>query len=125
MPVRSLTASVLRWPDAKTVREALRSWASAVSQADGDVQAIGYFGSYARGDWGVGSDLDVLIIVAHSDTLFERRSLRWDTTSLPVPVDLLVYTQAEWRRLNRRGKFGRVLQQEIVWSYSTATVKCL
>jgi predicted nucleotidyltransferase len=39
------------------------------------VVRIGYFGSYARGDWGVGSDLDVIAVVAFSDEAFTRRAL--------------------------------------------------
>lgn len=30
---------------------------------------------------------------------FERRAVPFDNLRLPVPVDLLVYTQAEWARL--------------------------
>jgi predicted nucleotidyltransferase len=83
---------------------ALARWADAVLTADPEVRRIGYFGSYARGDWGVGSDLDVLMLVARSSEPFERRAARWDTTGLPVPVDLLVYTTEEWERLGREGR---------------------
>ena len=57
MPVRSLSSSVLKWPNKKSVDFAVRSWAEKISEERNDVQKIGYFGSYARGDWGVGSDL--------------------------------------------------------------------
>ncbi|MBI2230108.1 MAG: nucleotidyltransferase domain-containing protein, partial [Deltaproteobacteria bacterium] len=69
------------------------------------VVRIGYFGSYARGDWGVGSDLDLVIVVESSNQPFERRSVDWDTTDLPVPVDALVYTQDEWEILGQQGGF--------------------
>ena len=104
MPVRSSSASVLRWPDAATVVGALRRWAKAMAPAHPEVCGIGYFGSYARGDWGVGSDLDVVLIVDRSPEPFEQRGARWDTTRLPVPVDLLVYTMEEWERLGREGR---------------------
>ena len=104
MPVRSSSSSVLRWPDAATVVGALRGWAKAMAPAHPEVRAIGYFGSYARGDWGVGSDLDVVLLVDRSDEPFQRRGARWDTTRLPVPVDLLVYTVEEWERLGREGR---------------------
>ena len=70
--------------------------------------AVGYFGSYARGDWGVGSDLDLVVIVDDSPEPFERRAARWDATGLPVPADVLVYTRAEWERLSARPR-------EVVW----------
>lgn len=114
MPVRSLTSSVLKWPDAETVAQAVREWASAVVRSDQRVERIGYFGSYARGDWGVGSDLDVIIVLTHSDQPFGRRGVEWDTLSLPVPVDLLVYTRDEWRRLRAQ---SRPWLSEIIWLY--------
>ena len=77
MPVRLLSSPVLKWPDAQTVDKAVRRWAEDIHQNRKDVLRIGYFGSYARGDWGVGSDLDLIVIVKHSDLPFERRSVGW------------------------------------------------
>ena len=78
---------------------------------------VGYVGSYARGDWSVGSDLDVLIIVESSTQPFEQRAVPWDTISLPVPTDVLMYTQAEWDALDRQGRFYQTLMREAVWVY--------
>jgi predicted nucleotidyltransferase len=79
---------------------------------------LGYFGSYARGDWGVGSDLDIVAIVSESPEPFERRNLSWDLQPLPVPAELLVYTKEEWERLHQEsGRFIRTLDREIVWVY--------
>jgi len=63
MPVRSLNSSVFKWPDAETVDQALRSWVEKVLLDNNDIIRLGYFGSYARGDWGVGSDLDLIVIL--------------------------------------------------------------
>ena len=52
MFVRFLSSSVLKWPDKAEVEEAVRSWALEVGEDDAGVVAVGYFGSYARGDWG-------------------------------------------------------------------------
>lgn len=117
MPVRSLSSSVLRWPDAQTVDQALRHWVEKVVRQRNDVLQIGYVGSYARGDWGVGSDLDLVIILESSQQPFERRSVEWDTTELPVPADLLVYTQEEWQSFSRERRFYQMLLQEAVWIY--------
>jgi uncharacterized protein len=114
MPVRSLTSPVLKWPDARTVEVAARRWAAKVTAERPEVLQIGYFGSYARGDWGVGSDLDVLIIVAQSDKPFEMRPSEWDTLEIPVPTDVLVYTQKEWQNL-AEGSFFQNLADEVVW----------
>ncbi len=117
MPVRSLSSSVLRWPDAQTVDQTLRRWVEKVVRNRKDVLQIGCFGSYARGDWGVGSDLDLVIIVESSKQPFERRSVEWDTTELPVPADVLVYTKGEWESLNQQRRFCQTLVREVAWVY--------
>jgi predicted nucleotidyltransferase len=81
------------------------------------VQRIGYFGSYARGDWGVGSDLDLIIVVERAEQPFERRGAQWDVTDLPVPADVLVYTQEEWQSLNQNRRFLSSLTHEAIWVY--------
>jgi predicted nucleotidyltransferase len=81
------------------------------------VALVGYFGSYARGDWGVGSDLDMVIVVEESTQPFERRAIEWDLTSLPVPADVMVYTLAEWQSSRSQSKFFQMLQEETVWVY--------
>lgn len=117
MPVRSLSSSVLKWPDAETVGRAVRSWAEKVARDRREVLRIGYFGSYARGDWGVGSDLDLVIVLDHSEQPFEGRAAAWDVTELPVPADVLVYTKDEWQALGRQSGFHQTLMKEAVWVY--------
>lgn len=115
MPVRLLNSSVLVWPDAAEVDRAVRAWAHDVVLRHPHILRIGYHGSYARGTWGVGSDVDVVLIVAKSEEPFERRAARWDTTTLPVPVDLAVYTQAEWQELVGERKSLQKIAREVVW----------
>lgn len=118
MPVRSLNSSVLKWPDAQTVDRAVRAWADKIGPARSDVRRIGYFGSYARANWGVGSDLDLVIIVDRSEQSFERRAIAWDTAELPVPTDVLVYTVEEWKSLSQGRRFHKALSREVVWVYT-------
>ena len=117
MPVRSLSSSILKWPDAQTVDQAIRGWANTAAQSREEVRRIGYFGSYARGDWGVGSDLDVIIIVESSQRPFERRAAAWDLSEFPVPVDVLVYTEKEWQSLVQQGRFASSVLNEVVWIF--------
>ncbi len=117
MPVRSLTSRVLKWPDAQSVHLAVREWARRVARESSDVLRIGYFGSYARGDWGVGSDVDLVIIVRGSGLPFERRATAWDATRLPVPADVVVYTEEEWEGLTVQGGFCGSVMREAVWVY--------
>jgi predicted nucleotidyltransferase len=96
------------------VERAVRAWTQSLS--DEGLLRVGYVGSYARGDWGVGSDLDLVIILESSQQAFGERSLEFDVSGLPVPCDLLVYTAEEWRAMAERGdRFQRAVEREAVW----------
>lgn len=118
MPVRSLHSPVLKWPTRARIDEAVREWARRQAERRPTLLRLGYFGSYARGDWGVGSDLDLVAIVTECGEAFEERPLSWDLSALPVPADLLVYTEAEWGQLQHQGgRFARCLMTETHWIY--------
>ncbi|MDQ7784560.1 MAG: nucleotidyltransferase domain-containing protein [Desulfomonilaceae bacterium] len=115
-----MSSSVFKWPNRREVNDALHSWAEEAAKRHPEAMRIGFFGSYARGDWGVGSDLDLVVIVEHSGTPFERRSLEWNVHELPVPVQHIVYTAEEWKLLRKEGgRFARTLEKETVWVYGT------
>ncbi len=105
---------------ARSRSERVGAWAERVVATRPEVLKVGYFGSYARGDWGPGSDLDLLVIVDHATEPFERRGARWDSTDLPVPAELLVYTTDEWERLPQRGRFYSTVMREAIWVYVRA-----
>jgi predicted nucleotidyltransferase len=116
MPTRSLSSSVLRWPDRATVHAAAAAWSEAQRRLRAEIVRIGYFGSYATDRWGVGSDLDLVVVVKTADQPFDRRTLGWDLHGLPVPADLLVYTKAEWDRLMQTpGRFQHHLAHDTIW----------
>jgi len=114
--VTSSSSSVKRWPKREAVLAGLRDWAAAEAKRRPELQALGCFGSYARGDDGFGSDLDLVAVVARSPLPFTERARDWDTGTLPVQADLLVYTAEEWAALRNGGtRFARVLAAETVW----------
>ena len=118
MPVRSLSSSVLVWPDHTQVDKAVRAWVVETARQHPKLLRAAYFGSYARGDWGVGSDLDLVAVVREAAERFERRSLTWDLSNFPVPAELLIYTEDEWQRLQAgSGRFARMLAREAIWVY--------
>ncbi|RME38017.1 MAG: nucleotidyltransferase domain-containing protein [Planctomycetota bacterium] len=102
MPVRSLTSAVLRWPAREEVLACARRWARALGRRDPVVEEVWCVGSCARGDWGVGSDLDVVVIVGQAPPSPVERRARYEPEGVPVPADLWVYTREEWERLARR-----------------------
>ena len=116
MPLRSLTSSVFAWPDRDLVVREARRWAEEQRRARPNLVRFGFFGSYARGDWGPGSDLDIVAIVRESETPFAERPLAWDLMPLPVPAEILVYTEEEWARMHAEGgAFARRLADQTVW----------
>ncbi|MBD3334092.1 MAG: nucleotidyltransferase domain-containing protein [Candidatus Eisenbacteria bacterium] len=116
MPVRSLNSSVFRWPESDSVKRALLAWAAQEVPRHPGLLRLGYFGSYARGNAGVGSDLDLLAVVETADTPFMRRGMDWDLLPLPAPAEIVVYTREEWVRLQAEAApFARRLARETVW----------
>lgn len=94
----------------------MRALAARWARAHPELRRAGYFGSYARGDWGVGSDVDLVLIVQRSARPLAERALDFDRSELPVPADLLVYTEDEWRALPEAApRFAQRLQKETVW----------
>ena len=107
---------MLAWPGRNEVDRAVRRWADAEARRHPSLRAVGYFGSYARGDAGVGSDVDIVVVVSDSERPFHERALDWDATRLPVPADVVVYTAAEWNAMAAAETgFARRLRDETVW----------
>lgn len=70
----------------------------------------------ARGNARVSSDLDPVAVVTYSARPFAERPLDFDLTGLPVPGELIVYTEAEWHAMRSRpSRFQRALETETVW----------
>lgn len=98
MPVRSLNSAVFKWPSREVVLAAAREWAKALKASDPTVQEIYCIGSCARGNYGVGSDIDLVIVIDDVELSRVDRARRYAADYLPVPADVMVYTQAEWER---------------------------
>lgn len=91
-------------------------WAERLGAERHDLVAVGYIGSYARGDWGPGSDVDLVVLLEDADEPFWERALGFDTTGLPVPADLLVFGRDEWsERMDASDRFARTVRREAVW----------
>jgi predicted nucleotidyltransferase len=106
----------MKWPGAEAVDAAVKDLAGRLASGHPELVCFGYFGSYARGDWGVGSDVDLVALVTDSTVSFPERAGDFDLSGLPVPADLLIYTIAEWTALQAEaGPFARVLAREAKW----------
>jgi uncharacterized protein len=114
MPVTSSRSSIKRWPNAESVLHTTAAWAQQLAAVAPSVVAVGCFGSYARGEAGVGSDID-LLVVRRDDAPFPHL-LGADVDALPVPADILHYTETELAALLvRGGRMARVVRDEALW----------
>jgi len=71
----------------------------------------------------MGSDVDLLILVNHTDLPFERRALLFDASGLPVPADVLVYTVEEWNNLQTNSASVRRIASEVYWLFQRSEEK--
>jgi len=76
-----------------------------------DPERIILFGSHARGE--PAADIDVVIIQVTAERFLDRLKHVYERWSLPVAVDILVYTPAEWTQMvqEERGFILRVLRE--------------
>lgn len=106
----------MRWPERAAVRQSVAAWAEALIESRPEVLAVGAFGSLVREDWGVGSDADVVVLVEEpADTAFSQRGASFDSRTVPVPTDVLVYTAQEWAAAADRDPFMRRVHREVEW----------
>jgi len=97
--VRLLTQSRLRWPEAAQVLSAVVLWAAEQAERNDGLHRVGVFGSYGRGDAGVGSDLDLVLIDDNTSGTQSQRYRQWPFEQLPLSCDALVLTPQEWDEL--------------------------
>ena len=89
-------------------REAARLAAAA---ADLGAQRVVMFGSVARGDPGLTSDLDLFIVWDTPLDFVSRAAELYRRLQPQVPVDLLVYTPEEMARMVHQPFVQRVLRE--------------
>jgi uncharacterized protein len=63
--------------------------------ARGEVLAVVLFGSLAKGRMGVGSDVDLLVVLEDSHEPFLDRLAQYRPDRFPVDIDVFPYTLAE------------------------------
>lgn len=116
MPVRSLTQSVLRWPEPEQVLRQVNAWAQEQAGHVPTLERVAVFGSYGRGCAGVGSDLDLLLIDAVASGPQHERVLHWPLELLPLSCDALVLTPGEHEALMTGGsRFASELERDGHW----------
>jgi len=71
------------------------------------VKKVYLYGSFARGDFHEGSDIDLIIVGEVEGRMPERIAKILDLT--PLPIEPLVYTEAEFEQMKERAFLKEVL----------------
>lgn len=99
------------------VLTAARAWAQQLRHDHPELVRVGYFGSYARGDYVPGSDLDVLIELRRSkEARWRDRGPAYRPERFPVGLDVFAYTSDELAEMRTaKAAFIRTIDAEIQW----------
>ena len=98
----------------KILRE-LKELSLTLKKERQDVISIILFGSLAKGNYTGGSDADIIIIVKHSkkdlvERIFEFRKYFLNCS---IPVDVLVYTEEEVKKMQHEGFIDSVMKEGV------------
>jgi predicted nucleotidyltransferase len=75
------------------------AYAARLLQEHPEVEEIVVFGSFLRGNYAPGSDLDVVVVLGRSGVRIRDRIPGLLPESFPVGVDLFPYTREEMSRM--------------------------
>jgi predicted nucleotidyltransferase len=92
--------------DREKIYEQLREFAHLL-ESKHKVGKVYLCGSFARGDFHEGSDIDLIIVGEFEGRMPQRIGKIFDLTSLPV--EPLVYTEAEFEQMKERAFLKEVL----------------
>jgi predicted nucleotidyltransferase len=92
--------------DPERIYEQLKEFAQLLKSKH-KVKKVYLYGSFARGDFHEGSDIDLIIVGQFEGRMPQRIGKILDPTSLPV--EPLVYTEAEFEQMTERAFLKDVL----------------
>ena len=92
--------------DSEKIYEQLREFAHLL-KTKRKVKKVYLYGSFARGDFHEGSDIDLIIVGEFEGKMPQRIKEVLDLTALPV--EPLVYTEAEFEQMKERSFLEEVL----------------
>lgn len=92
--------------DREKIYEQLKEFAHLLKTKH-KVKKVYLYGSFARGDFNEGSDIDLIIVGEFEDKMPQRINKIFNLTSLPI--EPLVYTEAEFEQMKERAFLKEVL----------------
>ena len=91
-----------------------------------DLKKIIIFGSFARGDYHKGSDLDLIIVAEFKERFIDRIGKIIELNDSDLEIDVMVYTEEEFQKMTkeRRPFIEQALEEGIV-VYEKRDTKCI
>jgi predicted nucleotidyltransferase len=99
MPEPSSPSVKVTFANRKQILTALENLIQEWTQKHPELEQVILFGSYVRGDYFPGSDVDVLLILEKSDQPFLKRIPKFLPIQFPVDIDVFPYTRDEVQRM--------------------------
>lgn len=90
-----LNSVVVKSVDEARVRRSMDEYAARLLASHPEIEEIVVFGSFEKGNYAPGSDLDVFIVLSHASLRVRDRIPDLLPGSFPVGVDLFPYTREE------------------------------
>ncbi|CAD7774770.1 MAG: Nucleotidyltransferase domain protein [Candidatus Methanoperedenaceae archaeon GB37] len=114
-PKEYLPSVRIRFLDRGKILRELKELSLTLKKERQDVISIILFGSLAKGNYTGGSDADIIIIVKHSqkdlvERIFEFRKYFLNCS---IPVDVLVYTEEEIKKMQHEGFIDSVMKEGV------------
>jgi len=114
-PKEYLPSVRIRFLDRGKILRELKELSLTLKKERQDVISIILFGSLAKGNYTGGSDADIIIIVKHSkkdlvERIFEFRKYFLNCS---IPVDVLVYTEEEVKKMQHEGFIDSVMKEGV------------
>ena len=91
-----------------------------------NLKKIIIFGSFARGDYHKGSDLDLIIVGEFKERFIDRIGKILELNNSDLEIDVMVYTEEEFKKMiqERRPFIQQALEEGIV-VYEKRDTKCI
>ena len=87
----------------KQAEEIEKTLSLIVEKLKDKAERISIFGSVARGEAGIFSDLDILIIMKTDKPFLKRLEEIYSIPEISVDVDIICYTPEEFEQLKKKG----------------------
>ncbi len=89
--------------DSAGVRRALDDYVRTVTARHPEIEEVVLFGSLAAGTAVPGSDVDLVLVLSHTDRRFLDRVPQFLPSGFPVDMDVFPYTRDEIERMKGQG----------------------